>query len=633
MQALRCQGVEPVTVAAILLLGAVLLAVSTWSKRRLMIRLLAVVEDGEAMTSWLASASEVRGVVDGRDVRIENVATTRGVLKISVEHRSSTRAKAFRRTRLRAGNRTSLAFPNGVTSTSSYDTRNRLTSLSTATSVGDVVQAYQYTLGLSGHRTRVDEHDGTSSQYGYDALYRLTQERVTDPADALVYQKDLTYDPVGNRLSEGTTDENGTTSVASAYDSRDRLLSAGAVTYGYDDNGNLTAAQTGGATTTYDWDFERRLTRVVLEDATVVETVYDADGNRVRTTTTPGSGAAATVDYLVDTTGSLSHVVAEVVGGQVETLYTRAGDRLLSLYRPGGDTRRFYHADVLGSVRALTDETGTVTDRYTFEAFGELIDHQGQDPNPYLFAGEALERSTGLYYLRARWMDPGAGRLAGMDPFAGLVSEPMTLHPFLYAAADPVNKTDPSGRFSVGVGVGLGTMSISAMSILKSPHGGPKGRRGTLDCPHGRPPAKIEVIQVTRNFPGLASGNFRVTAPRDKEYNCIAWSVKNTTIWVWWHVDDAGDKDGKVEVSDFKAFYKRFGLKRVRSRAKAEVVLYSRFGEPTHASRRHPCSSRHRLYESKLGAYLRVVHKRGALRGPLYGYRIRYFGLIEEGGE
>ncbi len=95
-------SVELVTVAAILLLGAVLLAVSTWSKRRLMIRLLAVVEDGEAMTSWLASASEVRGVVDGRDVRIENVATTRGVLKISVEHRSSTRAKAFRQTRLRA---------------------------------------------------------------------------------------------------------------------------------------------------------------------------------------------------------------------------------------------------------------------------------------------------------------------------------------------------------------------------------------------------------------------------------------------------------------------------------------------------------------------------------------------------
>ena len=53
--------------------------------------------------------------------------------------------------------------------------------------------------------------------------------------------------------------------------------------------------------------------RVTKTDGTVVEHAYDADGNRVQTKTTPpGRSATTTTDYLVDTSGSLSHVVAEI---------------------------------------------------------------------------------------------------------------------------------------------------------------------------------------------------------------------------------------------------------------------------------------------------------------------------------
>ncbi|MCP3999210.1 MAG: RHS repeat protein, partial [bacterium] len=372
------------------------------------------------------------------------------------------------------GNRATLQHPNGVTTTTAYDALNRLTNLATETSVGDVLQSYQYTLGAAGKHTRVDEHDGTSRHYHYDALHRLTQDRVTDPASALVYQRDFVYDPVGNRLLQTIADDSGTTRVASTYDTRDRLLSADAATYGWDANGNLVS-QADGQSTTYGWDSEDRLATVVLADGTVVETTYDVDGHRVRTAVTQPGGSVNVVDYLVDTTGFLSHVVAEVVGGQVAILYTRAGDRLISLYRPGGTTKRYYHADGLGSVRVLSDEAGSVTDRYTYSAFGELLEHAGSDPQPYQFAGESFDPDSELYYNRARWLEPATGRFISRDPVRGIVTDPQSLHSYTYSHLDPVNNLDPSGQFTV-VQVLVAFTVLGMLSAIPLLDGTPPGR-------------------------------------------------------------------------------------------------------------------------------------------------------------
>jgi hypothetical protein len=46
-------------------------------------------------------------------------------------------------------------------------------------------------------------------------------------------------------------------------------------------------------------------------------------------------------------------------------------------------------------------------------------------------------------------MDPSVGRFITADPFGGFMFEPLSLHKYLYANADPVNKIDPSGYFSI----------------------------------------------------------------------------------------------------------------------------------------------------------------------------------------
>lgn len=113
---------------------------------------------------------------------------------------------------------------------------------------------------------------------------------------------------------------------------------------------------------------------------------------------------------------------------------------------------RAINAEGIGTVRALTDEAGEVTDRYLLEAFGTLLSHEGDDPNAYLFAGEPLDPNLGFYYNRARWFEPESGRLASADVFAGVLLDPTSLHRYTFARSSPIDFSDPSGFFTQGFG-------------------------------------------------------------------------------------------------------------------------------------------------------------------------------------
>jgi RHS repeat-associated protein len=358
------------------------------------------------------------------------------------------------------GTPTSLAQPNGVTTTYAHDSLGRLTSL--VSKLGTTTLAsYTYTLGLTGVRTRVDESDGVARAYQYDATYRLTSETVTGSL-ASDYAKTFTYDPVGNRLTQVTTGV-GASSVAYSYDSRDRVLTETGATYSHDDNGNPMGNHAGDS---YVWDFDDRLIRVTKADGSIVDHVYDVDGSRVRTTTTPsGGGPVVVTNYLVDTNSPLSQVVAESdSAGTVGAYYVRNDNELLAVRR--APAIACFLKDGLGSVRGITDAAGVVTDTNIYSAFGERVGGTGADVQPYGFAGEPAERVSGLTYHRARWMDPRTGRFLGMDPKRGDIASPATLHSFLYGAADPINRVDPSGKSWVGVGaIGLAAVAVTAAAM------------------------------------------------------------------------------------------------------------------------------------------------------------------------
>ena len=231
------------------------------------------------------------------------------------------------------------------------------------------------------------------------------------------------------------------------------------ITYQYDHNGNRTKKTEGARTTTYTYDEFNRLSRATIQEGAnvaVEEYGYDWQGNRIRK-----SKEQDTVKYLVDTNNWISHVVAETNGaGALNAFYTRGGDALIHMDRTG--TKSYYLFDGHGSVRMLANEANFITDTWNFDAWGEITFHTGVTENDYLYAGERFDQTTELYQLRARYMDPKTGTFMSMDTYQGNMHDPLSLHKYLYANANPVSNIDPTGMTSMGEMTGV----MSVQSIL-----------------------------------------------------------------------------------------------------------------------------------------------------------------------
>lgn len=354
-----------------------------------------------------------------------------------------------------AGNLIEAAAPNGAVTRYTYDARRRITSIRHA-SGGTDVASYTYDLSPTGQRLRVTDQDGVED-YGYDALGRLVSEaRIGTNPRSITYE----YDAVGNRVRET---RNGVVTDYS-YDSNDRLLNAGPVSFGYDANGNLTSRTEPGAMTTYAWDARSRLTSVSTGAGTT-EFSYDADGNRVGR-----SDASGAMRFLVDTLNptGLPQVLEERTAGGALTAHYTYGRDLAAMQRGGAAS--FYHYDALGSTRALSDASGAVTDRYGYDGYGRLATSTGATVNPHRFTGDRFDDALGFYDFRARNYDPAVGRFIGRDPLPGAMNDPRSQHPHLYAHGDPVNRFDPTGRFTlidVGATLGIGDV-LRGLDKVKS---------------------------------------------------------------------------------------------------------------------------------------------------------------------
>ena len=144
---------------------------------------------------------------------------------------------------------------------------------------------------------------------------------------------------------------------------------------------------------------------------------------------------------------SHSQIVEEIVNGAVTRRYT-LGHWIIGETQDtsGSWATSFYGYDGHNSVRFLTNSTGAVTDNYTFDALVIKIAGAGSTPNQILYSGEYLNPGTGNYDLRARVYDENTGTFLTRDTYAGQNGDPITLHQYLYAGADPVMNVDPSGH-------------------------------------------------------------------------------------------------------------------------------------------------------------------------------------------
>ena len=113
-------------------------------------------------------------------------------------------------------------------------------------------------------------------------------------------------------------------------------------------------------------------------------------------------------------------MLQETTGG-TSVAYVYGNDLIHSL--ESGGTPSFYHTDGLGSTRLLSDDAGSITDQYSYAAFGATRAHTGSSANEFTFTGEQVDGETGLVFLRARYYDLEVGRFISKDIFPGFVND------------------------------------------------------------------------------------------------------------------------------------------------------------------------------------------------------------------
>ncbi len=314
-----------------------------------------------------------------------------------------------------------------------YDAADQITTLSNASPDEAVTfDSFSYGYDRAGN-VLTATHNGETTNYAYDAVYRLTDVAYPDAS-----WEHHTYDAVGNRLQMDTL--SGT--VSYVYDVADQLLSLTdtrsglpvATTFAYDENGNLRTRTSGADTTTYTWDAGDRLVRVDLPDGTYVAYTYGPQGRRLSRQGRDGE----TVYYVYDGQNLVEERDAD---GDVLASYVHGAtlDRPYSMQRDG--QTYYYLYDRQGSVVGLTDGGGNLVAQYEYDAWGNLLDESGTVENPFRYTGREWDAEVGLYYNRARYYDPTLGRFLSRDPLGPVDGT----NRYVYVANNPVNYTDSQG--------------------------------------------------------------------------------------------------------------------------------------------------------------------------------------------
>ena len=106
-----------------------------------------------------------------------------------------------------------------------------------------------------------------------------------------------------------------------------------------------------------------------------------------------------------------------------------------------------YHFDYRGSTAAITDINGNVTDTFEYDTYGNLISRTGTSAIIFLYNGRdgVVTDSNGLIYMRARYYSPELRRFINADIIAGEISNAVTLNRYAYANGNPVSNIDPFG--------------------------------------------------------------------------------------------------------------------------------------------------------------------------------------------
>jgi RHS repeat-associated protein len=140
---------------------------------------------------------------------------------------------------------------------------------------------------------------------------------------------------------------------------------------------------------------------------------------------------------------------------------------------------RYFHTDHLGSISVITDQTGAVSERLSYDAWGKRRYPNGADDPADAITSQTTRGFTnqeelsigGLVHLNGRVYDTLLGRMMSADPTVPDPLNPQAWNRYSYVGNDPLTFTDPTGfswLSSFFSSIGNFFKSIFSSSILRS---------------------------------------------------------------------------------------------------------------------------------------------------------------------
>ena len=343
-----------------------------------------------------------------------------------------------------AGRRTALNYGDGFSVTYDYDTIGAVTAI--RENGGAVLASYAY--DDLGRRTSLTRGNGTATNYSYDPASRLASFAHDFTGTLQDVTSSFTYNTASQIASRTRSNDlfawNGATALTRAYTNNglNQHTASGSTALGYDGRGNLTAS----GSNSYAYTLDNRLASV-----TGLNFGYDPLG---RMHYPAGVSGGPTLQYDGDA------LIREQDGaGATFRRYVHGPgvDEPILWYEGAGLTdKRYLHADERGSIIAISNTSGSVTQINAYDDYGIP---QGKNAAGAVFAGgtntanfgrfgytgQTWLPEIGLNYYKNRVYSPTLGRFLQADPIG--YADGVNLYG--YVGGDPINATDPSGLATI----------------------------------------------------------------------------------------------------------------------------------------------------------------------------------------
>jgi RHS repeat-associated protein len=323
---------------------------------------------------------------------------------------------------------------------------------------GTVLKQYEYDYDAGGNRY-TNQEGSTITSAGFNNLNQLTGQSgggkmhfrgaVNEPSSVTVAGNIASVDAAGNFDGVADVAAGNNTVAVIATDTNNNVktnnyqvtVSAGANrTLSYDLDGNLM----NDGIKTYEWDAANRLLAInYTGTSNRTEFTCDGLGRRTKIVEKTGTTINSAKTFVWDGLG-----IAEERNNsnKVTRKHYPQGVQFVS-YNPTTTIPYFYMRDHLGSVREMTDGTGTIKARYDYDPWGNRTKLGGAQDADFGFTGHYYHAPSNLYLAPFRAYDSTIGRWLSRDP----IGETGGINLYGYVTNNPSNLADPLGLFENGV--------------------------------------------------------------------------------------------------------------------------------------------------------------------------------------